>query len=69
MGRGRGGEGFGAKIKFVLCLVDKMVTAYKFLRQSGQKSGQIHRYTDTQTHRYTDRHFIALRDRIKLEGS
>ena len=45
------GKGFGQK-KFVLSLVDQMVTAYQFLSQSAQKSG------------HTDRHSIALRDRI-----
>ena len=47
--------------KFVLSLVDQMVTAYQFeVNQPKKADTQIHTQTDTQT----ERHSIALRDRI-----
>ena len=50
------GKGLGQK-KFVLSLVDQMVTAYQFEVNQPKKA-------DTQIDTQTDRHSIALRDRI-----
>ena len=60
-GEGKGRVRVWGKKKFVLSLVDQMVTAYQFeVNQPKKADTQTHR----QTHTQTDRHSIALRDRI-----
>ena len=56
-GEGKGRVRVWGKKKFVLSLVDQMVTAYQFEVNQPKKA-------DTQIHTQTDRHSIALRDRI-----
>ena len=46
------------KKKFVLSLVDQMVTAYQF---------EVNQLKKADTHTQTDRHSIALRDRIPTD--